>query len=133
MPQGFPLTPSTGVMVSNACSQTNKDDFQEDRTRMLCNVECSTQKYEFGKSMHEYAKKLEKRGECKHKDMPSSKSDGNLCDKQHDANHVSNSKSHYFKHNQKHHSHHQHQHQQCCSGFGSSNRSRFQSNACSIV
>lgn len=62
MPQGFPLTPSTGVMVSNACSQTNKDDFQEDRTRMLCNVECSTQKYEFGKSMHEYAKKLEKRG-----------------------------------------------------------------------
>lgn len=82
--------------------------------------------YEFGKSMYQYAKKLEGKLE-NHKDVPCSKSEGNLFKKKGDGNSVANSKSQQFPKK------HQEHHQQCCSGFGNPSRSKYQSNACSIV
>lgn len=69
--------------------------------------------HEFGKSMHEYAKK-----NLNSKEIPASKSEGNLQSKKLLNNHHLN---------KAHHHHHQHQ---CCSGFGSGSRHR--SNACVI-
>ncbi|KAJ8922474.1 hypothetical protein NQ315_007502 [Exocentrus adspersus] len=70
---------------------------------------------------------IEIKGKGKHKEaIASSKSDGNICGRKVDRNVVSSSRNqHLSKQN--------HQHQQCCSGFSSSNRGRYQSNACSIV
>ncbi|KAK9875559.1 hypothetical protein WA026_009365 [Henosepilachna vigintioctopunctata] len=86
-------------------------------------------KYEFGKSMHEYAKKLGK-----------SKSDRKAQVKEATSQYCSACRPghHHRKvggdhHQPNSHIHHNNpHHQQCCSGFGAGNRHRFQSNACVI-
>ncbi|CAH1159479.1 unnamed protein product [Phaedon cochleariae] len=88
-------------------------------------IQCPDEKFEFGKCMYEYAKRMDKKRECSNMDVMTSKSDGNLCEKSQQFNYVGNSqRSQFLKNSQSH--------QQCCSGFGSSQRNRFQSNACSI-
>ncbi|KAG5877845.1 hypothetical protein JTB14_007241 [Gonioctena quinquepunctata] len=114
--QGAPLPPAPGILVSEATPQKVQDQSK---------LQLAPKNYEFGKSMHEYVKKLET-----HSEMATSKSDGSLSDKKVELNHVTNSRSHHFLKNRQ--AHHQHEHQQCCSTFGNSHRNRFQSNACSI-
>lgn len=84
--------------------------------------------YEFGKSMHEYAKRLQ-RNNTQKKTLSTSKSDGDLVDSKTEVNHCKsgNSSGNNFS------KHDHHNHQQCCTGFGSGSRHRFQSNACEIV
>lgn len=129
--QGSPLPPPTGILSNHTdkrvthSSSTKKEKHDKD-----------TVKYEFGKAMHDYAKKLDAAKNkqydgnkvANHKDVvPVSKSDGDIHQKKEIGNHLSNSHStHHF--NKANHHHHQ-----CCSGFGSGgNRHRFQSNACVI-
>ncbi|CAH1958014.1 unnamed protein product [Acanthoscelides obtectus] len=133
------VTPTSCTMVNNA-SQTDDLELQSKTSKPSApdQESPSKQQYEFGKSMHEYAKKMDNRKESAGSPdtVTSSKSDGNLCGKikaeTSNTNHVSNSRS---QHNLKRHHHHhqQNQHQQCCSGFGSSGKNRFQGNACTIV
>uniref|UniRef100_A0A6P7FM48 guanylate cyclase n=1 Tax=Diabrotica virgifera virgifera TaxID=50390 RepID=A0A6P7FM48_DIAVI len=71
-------------------------------------------KYEYGKVMHVYAKKM-----TKEKEFPTSKSEASLCKKK---------EPHHGKNKNHHHHHHQ-----CCPGFGdSSKHHRYRSNACII-
>ncbi|KAJ8976836.1 hypothetical protein NQ317_011832 [Molorchus minor] len=83
---------------------------------------------ELEKSLHQYATTLEGKRQCNHKEVSSSKSDGSLCGKKGEVSNLSNSRSQsFFK------QHHHHHHQQCCSGFGTSGRHKYQSNACTLL
>lgn len=77
--------------------------------------------------MHDYAKRLQQK-HTQQKDIASSKSDSNIVDSNLDVNHCepSSSRGNYFLK-------HDHNHQQCCTGFGTSSKHRFQNNACEIV
>ncbi|CAG9840183.1 unnamed protein product [Diabrotica balteata] len=71
-------------------------------------------KYEYGKVMHVYAKKM-----AKEKEFPTSKSEASLCKKK--EPHPAKNKNHH------------HHHHQCCPGFGDSTKHhRYRSNACII-
>ncbi|KAJ8951007.1 hypothetical protein NQ318_006391 [Aromia moschata] len=136
-PQGNPLDSAPGISPNKRENHVNhisamdrnetvpKTVDEINDTAINVTIMQPKKEYEFGKSMHEYAKKLENRNESNHKEVTGSKSDGSICGKKTDANHVSNSRSQSFL---KQH----HQHQQCCSGFGNSSRHRYQSNACNI-
>ncbi|XP_044254249.1 soluble guanylate cyclase 88E isoform X2 [Tribolium madens] len=102
--QGAPLAAPPSIFLSNQFDKKDKDK--------------DNNPYEFGRSMYNYAKKLEGRKGEKG-EMPVSKSDGDLQGK----------KTLLNLSNNLHKNHHQHQ---CCSGFGAGNRHRFQSNACVI-
>lgn len=103
--QGPPFKPA--IKVVNHVEPKDEKDMAKQQT--------GSHQYEFGKSMHEYAKK-----NINSKEIPASKSEGNLQSKKLLNNHHPHL-------NKAHHHHHQHQ---CCSGFGAGSRHR--SNACVI-
>lgn len=110
--QGSPLKSPPAIFLSNHTEKSPKKERDNNQVSH----------YEFGKSMYNYAKRKAEKA-VNHSDIPISKSDGDLQGKKALVNNLSN--SHLNK------SHHHHQHQ-CCSGFGTGNRHRFQSNACVI-
>ncbi|KAF7264931.1 hypothetical protein GWI33_021910 [Rhynchophorus ferrugineus] len=85
---------------------------------------------EFGRAMYKYAKKLGKHN-CNHtfKEIPESKSDGDLLANEMMTVCIPNSKS---QPNFTKPSHHRH-HQQCCSGFSATHRHKLQNNACVLI
>lgn len=130
--QGSPLSTAPGIVGCKAI--TDVDTSPVSSARILCMVaspqkvtlmaEPELQSYEFGKCMHIYAKK---KYNSKTTPPRTSISDGNICEKTNNVK-MNNSYSQPFNKPNLHHSH-----QQCCSGFGSAGRHRFQSNACNIV
>ncbi|KAJ3631454.1 hypothetical protein MTP99_012583 [Tenebrio molitor] len=127
--QGSPLTSPPAILLSNHIEKTQKTPLKENASDKKDKDNNQVSRLEIGKSMYDYAKKLDgkKSEKCgNHKEIPMSKSDGDLQGKKGLMNNLSNS---HNQHLNKSHHHHQHQ---CCSGFGSGNRHRFQSNACVI-
>ena len=128
--QGSPLTSPPAILLSNHLDKALKPQPKETTTENK--DKDNNQQYEFGKSMYDYAKKFDnnKRNEkcVNNREIPVSKSEGDLQGKKSLVNNLSNS---HNQHLNKSHHHHHHQHQ-CCSGFGAANRHRFQSNACVI-
>lgn len=136
--QDKPLKTAPSILLNNAVdnhvnNHTGRENKSDTDTKtvtvnshMEVAVEQPKKEYEFGKSMYQYAKKLENKFEKNHKEVTNSKSDGNLCRRKGETNSLSNSQSQQFPKQHR-------QHDQCCSSFGSSHRSRYQSNACSIV
>lgn len=114
-------------------TRENFENFQEEESN-LCKIQCNAKesKYEFGKSMHEYAKKLGKtKGDKK---VQVKETESQMCSPSPSSSGHHNLKKtgHHHHYTNSHMRHHNSHHQQCCSGFGAGNRHRFQSNACVI-
>lgn len=132
--QDKPLKTAPSILLNNTTGNHVYRGERPDKDTKAITANCHgdvaleqpKKEYEFGKSMYQYAKKLENKIEKNHKEVTNSKSDGNLCRKKAETNSLSNSQSQQFPKQHR-------QHDQCCSSFGTSHRSRYQSNACSIV
>lgn len=121
------ISPHDSPAYDQHISDNHSKDSEETIHASEAYMSTSKSEYEFGKTMHEYAKRLQQKPTLR-KEIPTSKSDSNIVDSKNEMNHHasgSNKGNHYWKHD--------HHHQQCCSGFGSGSRHRFQSNACIIV
>ncbi|XP_018579643.1 soluble guanylate cyclase 88E [Anoplophora glabripennis] len=135
--QDKPLKTAPSILLNNSIENHVNHNSREEKPVAKVNsnaanshsevaVQQPKKEYEFGKSMYQYAKKLENKFERNHKEVANSKSDGNLCSRKIESNSISNSQSQQFPRQHR-------QHDQCCTSFGTSHRSRYQSNACSIV
>lgn len=146
MPQGSPLSSAPGIIVKRLEPITIGEKLSTPLKRVAVNsmaMKCSKEmvkvkqkeeKYEFGKSMYEYAKKMDGHCSVDHtKELTVSKSDGDLCGNKKltigDTKHIPHSRSQQQFCKTKHG---HHPHQQCCTGF-TSNKHRHHSNACEIV
>ncbi|XP_044749063.1 soluble guanylate cyclase 88E isoform X2 [Coccinella septempunctata] len=116
-------------------ARENFENFQEEATNSCKNQQCNAKenKYEFGKSMHEYAKKLSKSKADKKVHVKETEAHMCASSPSSSGNHnLKKSAGHHHHYTNSHMRHHNPHHQQCCSGFGAGNRHRFQSNACVI-
>ncbi|KAL3267401.1 hypothetical protein HHI36_011530 [Cryptolaemus montrouzieri] len=90
-------------------------------------------KYEFGKSMHDYAKRFGKSKSDKKVHVKESEAQVCVASPSSSGHHSTRKATgHHHHYPNSHVHHHNPHHQQCCSGFGAGNRHRFQSNACVI-
>ncbi|CAG9761982.1 unnamed protein product [Ceutorhynchus assimilis] len=125
-----PLTPGILVKRRDSCNPdtpVKKVEIDDVPIQIEPQSSSPSKTPEFGRAMYKYAKKLGKQNNHSHKDIPESKSEGDI--KRGDSlakSGLSNSKSQpNFGKNSKH--------QQCCSGFSSSNRQKLQHNPCIII